>query len=42
MTTVEDDTFNELDLPQDEELKDAADNTFRQTVFNPSQMLSST
>lgn len=29
LTTVEDETLNELDLPQDEEQKDAADNTFR-------------
>ena len=33
LTTVEDETVNELDLPADEEAH--ADNTFRQTVFNP-------
>ena len=35
LTTVEDETLNELDLPADEECHAEADNTFRQTVFNP-------
>ena len=34
LTTVDDETFNELDMPTDEYNQD---NTFRQTVFNPKQ-----
>ena len=35
LTTVEDETMNELDMPATED--EHLDNTFRQTVFNPKQ-----
>ena len=35
LTTVEDETVNELDMPATED--EPLDNTFRQTVFNPKQ-----
>lgn len=35
LTTVDDETLNELDLPTDE--MQNPDKTFRQTVFNPKQ-----
>ena len=35
LTTVEDETLNELDIPATED--EPLDNTFRQTVFNPKQ-----
>ena len=35
LTTVEDETLNELEMPATED--EPLDNTFRQTVFNPKQ-----
>ena len=37
LTTIDDETLNELDLPAEIHENVNLDNTFRQTVFNPAE-----